>query len=114
MIKIQGHPNYINQLRIFDWDRNLQVDWRNFLDYCRFSNIATIVVEDMTITFLKTTSSTDENFEWRMTKPFNEPFPDELIRIMELQRYDLESLSKIQKDKFSGIIYGTYVKKLSR
>ncbi|MCL2291145.1 MAG: hypothetical protein FWC34_10690 [Bacteroidetes bacterium] len=113
MIKIQGHPTFINQLRIFNWSKNLQVDWYNFLDYCRFSNIATIIVEEMTITFLKTTSSTDEGFEWRMTKPCNETFPDELIYIMNLRKYDLEFLSKIQKDKLSGIIYGTYVKKLN-
>jgi len=113
MIKIQAHPNYINQLRIFDWGKNLQVDWYNFLDYCRFTNIATIIVEDMTIVYLKTTSSTDENFEWRVTKPHNEPFPEELIYIMNLQKYDLEFLTKIQKDKLSGIIYGTYVKRLN-
>ena len=47
MIKIQAHPNYINQLRIFEWSENLQVDWYNFLDYCRFSNLATILVEDI-------------------------------------------------------------------
>jgi len=113
MIKIQAHPKYINLLRIFDWGKNLKVDWYNFLDYCRYSNIATIIVEDMTIIFLKTTSSTDESFEWRMTKPYNEPIPDELIFIMNLQKYDLEYLSKIQKDKVSGIIYGTYVKRLN-
>ena len=113
MIKIQAHPNFINLLRIFDWDKNLQVDWRNFLDYCRFSNIATIIVKDMTVMFLKT-SSTDEGFEWRVTKPCKESFPDELIYIMNLQRYDLEFLTKIQKDKQSGIIYGTYVKELNR
>ena len=113
MIKIQAHPQYINLLRIFDWSENLQVDWYSFLDYCRFSNIATIIVEDMTIIFLKTSSSTVENFEWRMRKPSNESFPDELIYIMDLQRYDLEFLSKIQKDKQSGIIYGTYFKRLN-
>jgi hypothetical protein len=113
MIKIQAHPNYINLLRIFDWDKKLKVDWCNFLDYCRFSNIATIIVEDMTIIFFKTSSSTVESFEWRMTKLHNEPFPDELIYIMDLQKYDLEFLSKIQKDKQSGIIYGTYCKRLN-
>lgn len=113
MIKIQAHPNFIDLLRIFDWSKNLQVDWYNFLDYCRFSNIATIIVEDMTIIFFKTSSSTVESFEWRMTKPYNEPLPDELIYIMGLQRYELEFLSKIQKDKLSGIIYGTYFKKLN-
>jgi len=113
MIKIQAHPSFINQLRIFGWSENLQVNWYNFLDYCRFSNIATIIVEDMTIIFLKTSSSTVESFEWRMTKPCNEPFPDELIYIMNLQKYDLEYLSKIQKDKLSGIIYGTYFKRLN-
>ena len=113
MIKIQAHSNYINLLRIFDWDRNLQVNWHNFLDYCKFSNMATIIVEDMTIIFLKTSSSTVESFEWRMTKPSNESFPDELTYIMGLQRYDLEFLSKIQKDKQTGIIYGTYCKRLN-
>jgi hypothetical protein len=113
MIKIQAHPNFINQLRIFDWSENLQVDWYDFLDYCRFSNLATILVEDMTIIFFKTSSSTDASFEWRMTKPFNEPFPDELIYIMDLRKYDLEFISKIQKDKLSGIIYGTYFKMLN-
>ena len=113
MIKIQAHPNYINLLRIFGWSKNLQVGWHNFLDYCRFSNIATIVVEDMTIVFLKTSSSTVESFEWRMTKPYNESLPDELIYIMGLKKYDLEFLSKIQKDKLSGIIYGTYCKRLN-
>ena len=101
MIKIQAHPNFINLLRIFKWSKNLHVDWNNFLDYCKFTNIASIIVEDMTITFLKTTSSTDESFEWRMTKPCNESFPDELIYIMNLQKYDLECLSKVQKDKLS-------------
>jgi len=113
MIKIQAHPNFINLLRIFYWSKHLQVDWYNFLDYCRFSNIATIIVEDMTIIFLKTSSSTIESFEWRMTKPSNEAFPDELIYIMNLQKYDLEFLTKIQKDKLSGIIYGTYSKRLN-
>ena len=113
MIKIQAHPNYINILRIFNWSKNLQVDWHNFLDYCRFSNIATIIVEDMTVIFLKTSSSTVESFEWRMTKPYTESFPDELIYIMNLQKYDLEFISKIQKDKLSGIIYGTYFKILN-
>ncbi len=113
MIKIQAHPTYINQLRIFDWSRDLNVDWRNFLDHCRFSNIATIIVEDMTIIFLKATSSTDEGYEWRMTKLHNESFPDELIYIMGLQKYDLEFLTKIQKDKVSGGIYGKYCKKLN-
>ncbi|MCL2290719.1 MAG: hypothetical protein FWC34_08480 [Bacteroidetes bacterium] len=113
MIKIQAHPKFINQLRIFNWDRNLHVDWYNFLDYCRFSNIATIIIEDMTIIFLKTTSSKDEGYEWRMTKPNNETFPDELLYIMNLQKYDLDFLSKIHKDKVSGIIYGTYFKRLN-
>ena len=113
MIKIQAHPDYINQLRIFDWGKNLHVDWYNFLDYCRFSNIATIVVEDMTIIFLKTSSSTVEGFEWRMTKPPNKPFPDELIYIIGLQKYDLEFSSKIHKDKLSGVIYSTYFKRLN-
>ena len=113
MIKIQAHPKFINQLRIFDWDKNLQVDWYNFLDYCRFSNLATILVEDLTIIFLKTSSSTEASFEWRMTKPCNDPFPDDLICIMGLQKYELECLSKIQKDKLSGVIYGTYFKILN-
>lgn len=113
MIKIQAHPNFINLLKIFNWDKNLQVNWYNFLDYCRFSNMATIIVEDMTIKFLKTNSSTVESFEWRMAKPFNEPFPDELIYIMGLQKYNLEFLSKIQKDKLSGIIHGIYCKRLN-
>ena len=113
MIKIQAHPNYINLLRIFDWSKNLQIDWYNFLDYCRFSNLATILVEDMTIIFLKTSSSTDASFEWRVTKPYDEPFPDELIYIMGLQKYDLEFLSKMQKDKQSGTIYGMYYKRLN-
>ena len=113
MIKIQANPNYINLLRIFNWSEDLQVNWRNFLDYCRFSNMATIVVQDMTVTFLKTSSSTIENFEWRMTKQNESSFPEELIYIMGLQRYDLEYLTKIQKDKTSGIIYGTYFKKLN-
>jgi hypothetical protein len=113
MIKIQAHPSFINQLRIFYWDMDLKVDWHNFLDYCRFSNLATILVEDMTIIFLKTSSSIDAGFEWRMTKPNNDLFPNELIYIMGLQKYDLEFLSKIQKDKLSGIIYGTYFKQLN-
>jgi len=113
MIKIQAHPNFINLLKIFDWDKNLQVNWYNFLDYCRFSNMATIIVKDMTIKLLRTNSSTVECFEWRMAKPYNEPFPDELIYIMGLQKYDLEFLSKIQKDKQSGIIYGIYCKRLN-
>ena len=113
MIKIQAHPKFINLLRIFDWEKNLQVDWHNFLDYCRFSNLATILVEEMTIIFLKTSSSTDASFEWRMTKPCEEQFPDELTYIMGLQKYDLEFISKIQKDKSSGIIYGTYTKMLN-
>jgi len=113
MIKIQAHPKHINLLRIFDWSENLQVDWYNFLDYCRFSNLATIMVQDMTIIFLKTSSSTIQSFEWRMTKPYNEPFPDELIYIMDLKKYDLEFISKIQKDKLSGTIYGTYYKVLN-
>jgi len=112
VIKIQAHPNRINQLRIFDWSRKLQVDWYNFLDYCRYSNLATILVENKTIIFLKTSSSTDAGFEWRMTKPHNIPFPDELIYIMDLQKYDLEFVSKIQKDNLSGIIYCTYFKRL--
>ena len=33
--------------------------------------------------------------------------------IINLQKYDLEFLSKIQKDKLSGIIYGKYVKRLN-
>ena len=113
MIKIQAHPSFINMLRIFDWDKNLNVDWYNFLDYCRFSNLATILVEDTTIIFLKTSSSTDASFEWRMTKPHKEEFPDELIYIMDLRRYDLEFASKIQKDSVSGIIYCTYFKQLN-
>ena len=68
----------------------------------------------MIITFLKTSSSTDASFEWRMTKPCNDPFPDELIYIMNLQKYDLEFLSRIQKDQQSGIIQGTYYKILNR
>ena len=114
MIKIQAHPNFINQLRIFDWSNHLQVDWYDFLDYCRFSNLATILVEDMTIIFLKTSSSTEASFEWRITKPSDDPFPNELAYIMGLQKYDLDFLSKIQKDKQSGVIYGTYSKILNR
>jgi len=113
MIKIQAHPNYINLLRIFDWNKSLKVDWHNFLDYCKYSNLATILVENTTIIFLKTSSSTDANFEWRMTKPHNVPFPNELIYIMGWQKYDLESVSKIQKDSLSGIIYCTYFKQLN-
>jgi hypothetical protein len=113
MIKIKAHPSYINQLRIFDWDKSLRVNWYNLLDYCRFSNMATIIVEKMTIIFLKTSSSTVEDFEWFMTKPYTELFPDELIYIMDLQKYDLEFLTKIQKEKHSGIIYGTYCKRLN-
>jgi hypothetical protein len=33
---------------------------------------------------------------------------------MDLQKYDLEFLSKIQKEKLSGIIYGTYIERLNR
>jgi len=110
MIHIKAHPRFINLLRIFDWDDNLQVDWHNFLDHCGHSNIATIIVDDMTIIFLKTTTSTDEGYEWRMTKHFKEAFPDELIYVMNLQKYDLEFLTKIQKDKYTGAIYGTYFK----
>ena len=113
MIKIQAHPNYINQLRIFDWAKHLQVDWHSFLDYCRFSNIATIVVEGMTITFLKTSSSVVESFEWRIKKPYNEPLPEDLAYIMNLKKYDLEFATKIQKDKVSRIIYCTYFKRLN-
>lgn len=112
MIKIQAHPNYINLLRIFDWSSDLHVDWRNFLDYCRYSNLATILVDDMTIVFLKASSSTDANFDWRITKPHKELFPDELLYIMDLQKYDLEFASKVQKDSLSGAIYCTYFKRL--
>ncbi|MDR0873718.1 MAG: hypothetical protein LBN27_09700 [Prevotellaceae bacterium] len=113
MIKIQARPEFINQLRIFDWGKNLQVDWHNFLDYCRFSNLATIIVEDMTIYSLKTSSGKIENFEWFITKPSNELFADELVYIMNLKKYDLENLTKIKKDKLTGTIYGTYCRKLN-
>ena len=113
MVKVQAHPKFINQLRIFNWDESLQVDWYNFLDYCRFSNLATILIEDMTIIFLKSSTSTDACFEWRMTKPYGDSFPDELLYIMDLQKYDLEFITKIQKDKLSGNIYGIYCKKLN-
>ena len=113
MIKIQARPEFINQLRIFNWGKNLQVDWHNFLDYCKFSRIATIIVEDMTIYSLKTSSGTIENYEWSITKPSTEPFPDELIYIVDLKKFDLEFLTKIKKDKSSGIIYGTYCKRLN-
>ena len=56
---------------------------------------------------------TDFSFEWRMTKPYNELFPDGLIYIMGLQKYDLECITKIHKDEASGIIYGTYFKVLN-
>jgi len=113
MIKIQAHPDFINLLRIFDWSKNLNVDWHNFLRYCQHSNLATILVEDMTIIFLKTSSSTDATFEWRMTKPHKEEFPDELLYIMNLRKYDLEFASKVQKDSLSGAIYCTYFKRLN-
>ena len=113
MIKIQGRPEFINQLRIFGWGNNLQVDWHNFLDYCRFSRIATIFVEDMTIYSLKTSSGTVESFEWFISKPPTELFPDELIYIMDFQKYDLDFLTKIKKDKLTKAIHGTYCKKLN-